>query len=97
MPALELKRQPEEPLEPGAADAEPQPVQEPAPVADITAHLLRTRLRVAVESLETAERLLLARTGSPAAQEQAEELIQTARRELESLRSLVRADGDPLV
>ena len=78
-----------------------QPGREAGPVsevADLRFHLARTRLRGALESLETAERLMRAR-GPHVGEERdhARVLIENARRELESLKSLLRGDGSGVV
>ena len=82
-----------------AEDERPERPAAPASeVADLRLHLARTRLRVALESLESAERLLRAHGGhSEADQENARVLVDSARRELESLKSLVRGDGTGVV
>ena len=69
-----------------------------ASVSDLPSHLLKTRLRIAVESLETAEHLLRARgTLTEAQEEDIQRLVDTARRELESLKALLRPENGPLV
>jgi hypothetical protein len=89
---VEPKRKPadETPLEEPARDA---PV--PADVADLTFHLLKTRMRVAVESLEAAEKLLRGRSPSHVTHDEAQRLIESARREMESLKALLHGDGGP--
>jgi hypothetical protein len=93
---VELKRE-----RTGAEDEQDHDEPRAAPasdVADLRFHLLKTRLRVAVESLEGAERLLRTRGAHlGAGQEDARALIENARRELESLKSLVRGDGGGVV
>jgi hypothetical protein len=92
---VELKPKPalpddEAPLEETASRS---PAPAASDVADLTVHLLKARMRVAVESLEAAERLLRGRSPSHEAHAEAQRLIESARREMESLKSLLRGDG----
>jgi hypothetical protein len=81
--------------EPRAAESEASAADTPASeVADLRFHLLKTRLRIAVESLETAERLLTIRgTQGEESHGEARRLIETAKHELESLKALIRGEG----
>jgi hypothetical protein len=64
-----------------------------AEVTDLRFHLLKARLRVAVESIGAAERLL--RSGRDIGEDKerdARALLENARRELEQIKSLMRGD-----